>query len=118
MPGCRGAYVNVPPNADGTATLGSRPSREYKVTRTGQGLATLGLLLGCAYGSVASAAQIMVCVYEGVPGPSDTIECEAVGGEKTDHNLASLYEDGWKLAELEVTSKFGGATTVMFVDKD
>ena len=59
MPGCCGAYVNLPPNADGTAALGSRPSRECKVTRTGQGLATLGLLSGCAYGSVAAAGDLL-----------------------------------------------------------
>lgn len=86
--------------------------------RKGQwGTAILGLLALSSCGA-ATAGEIMVCVYDGVPGPADPVECENADKLKADFTLAGLYREGWRIAELEVTSKFGGAATVMFIEKD
>jgi hypothetical protein len=80
-------------------------------------IACAALTLGCSASAIA-ATDVMVCVTDGVPGPSDPLECDGLGTKSKDKSLATLYKDGWHLVDATVTNKaMTKIATVMFLEK-
>lgn len=82
-------------------------------------LAAAALALACSFPTMAPAAELLVCIRDGIAGPSDPLECENAESVKSKGmSMASLYKDGWRLVSVNIASKTMGMVTVLFFDKD